>query len=494
MRLSKLFEGIEALNTAGSGDPEIRGLSTDSRNVREGDLFIALRGHAADGHDYIENAVNAGAAALAVERPVDTDIPVVVLVNTSTAEALLARRFYGDPSSRLVLTGITGTNGKTSTAFLLQSILDLSHGPAGIIGTVGFGSRGKLQAATHTTPSSVELNRILARFAGRGCRSAVMEVSSHAARQGRIAGMEFDVGIFTNITRDHLDYHLTLENYIEAKERFVRTLSGLERRKGEGVLVYNIDDDLVRAVGERFEGRKLSFGEGAKADYRCEGLRAGLEGTSFELRAPDFELDVSMKLPGRFGAWNAMAAAAAARAAGASPEHIKEGLERVELIPGRFQVVSKGAGPSVVVDYAHTPDALEKLLLFCRELEPSRLITVFGCGGDRDRGKRPMMGGISMRLSDMVYVTSDNPRTEDPDAIIKDVLEGMRGYDTPFEAVTDRGEAIRRAVGSAREGELVVLAGKGHEDYQVLAGETIHFSDSEEAEKALAALAANGQD
>jgi UDP-N-acetylmuramyl-tripeptide synthetase len=447
---------------------------------------VAVRGHEADGHDYVDHAVNAGAAALVVENPVEADVPVVVVDNSSAAEVSLARVFYGNPSSKVMLVGITGTNGKTSTAFILQSILQRSHGPTGIIGTVGIGTGGKLQAATNTTPSSSDLNRIIAGFIDEGCRAVVMEVSSHAAAQGRTGGLEFDTGIFTNISRDHMDYHGSLKNYIEAKETFVRTLNTPDRVKGPGMLIYNIDDVNVRRVGERFTGPKISFGTSEEASFRCEDLAADLSGTNFRIAASGFDLPVEMQLLGRFSALNALGAAAAAHAAGADREAIAAGLSSIDEIPGRFHLVRSGGGPTVIVDYAHTPDALEKLLLFCRELSPARLVTVFGAGGDRDRGKRPMMGKAAAELSDMVYVTTDNPRTEDPDEIIRDILEGMAGIDTPLEVISDRGEAIRMAIGSAADGDMVVLAGKGHEDYQVLAEGKIHFSDIEEAEKALA--------
>ena len=489
MRLDHLLEKMDVTSRPEWRDVEIKGISTDSRSMSEGDLFVAVRGHEADGHEYTGQAVNAGAAALVVENPVEADIPVVVVDNSSAAVASLARVFYCDPSSKILLIGVTGTNGKTSTAFILQSILQRSHYPVGIIGTVGFGACGDLQAATHTTPSLSELNRIMAGFVDRGCRAVVMEVSSHAAAQGRIDGLEFDIGVFTNISRDHMDYHGNLENYIEAKETFVRTLTGPGRSKGPGTLVYNIDDGHVSRIGERFTGSKIAFGTSDSAGFRYEDLVADLSGTRFRLVSSALDIPVELRLLGSFSALNALGAAAAAHAAGADREAIAGGLADMVEIPGRFHLVPSDGGPTVIVDYAHTPDALEKLLLFCRELSPARLVTVFGCGGDRDRGKRPMMGKAAAELSDMVYVTSDNPRTEEPDSIIRDILEGMSGSDTPFEVIPERGDAIRRSIGSAAEGDMVVLAGKGHEEYQVLASESIHFSDIEEAEKALAAEA-----
>lgn len=488
MRLSRLIEPLRGARRLNWRDVEIRELAVDSRAVRGGELFIALRGGQTDGHEYVPHALRAGAAALVVEKPVEADVPVVVVDSSSTTEALLARIFFGDPSSRLVLVGVTGTNGKTSTAFMLRSILDRSHGPAGIIGTIGFGSGDEWREATHTTPSATELSRILARFVERGCRSAVMEVSSHAAAQGRIAGLEFDAGVFTNVSRDHMDYHRTIEAYVEAKEIFVRSLAAAGRRKTPGTLAYNIDDPRVAEVGARYAGPAVSFGAAPGADVRPLGLEADLAGIRMTIAAPRWRTTVRMSLLGRFSAHNALGAAAAADAVGAPSEAIREGLEAVTAIPGRFQLIPARRGPTVIVDYAHTPDALEKLLSFCRELSRGRVIAVFGAGGDRDRGKRPMMGRAAADRSDLVIVTSDNPRSEDPGAIAGEILEGTAGSATPVEVVLDRAEAIRRAIAAAGPDDLVAIAGKGHEEYQVLADGKIPFSDAAEARRALAAL------
>lgn len=488
MKLSRLLEGLPSVERINWRDVEISGLAIDSRSVAAGDLFIAVGGHSADGHSFTPQAVAAGAAALVVEKPVEADVPVIVVESSSTAVALLARIFFSDPSANLVLCGITGTNGKTSTAFILRAILAQALGPAGIIGTVGYGAGDELRESAHTTPSAIELNAILALFVRQGCRGAVMEVSSHAAAQGRIGGLEFDVGVFTNVTRDHLDYHGSFEDYVAAKESFVTTLCAADRKKKPGTLVCNIDDPSVAAVGARFPGRVVYFGRAAGAQIRCLDLRADLTGTSLRIAGPGWEIPVSLALLGSFSAWNALAAAAAAWAVGIGPRDIRAGLEAVRAIPGRFQLVAAPGAPTVIVDYAHTPDALEKLLLFCRELGAGRLVTVFGCGGDRDRGKRPIMGRIAAELSDLVYVTSDNPRSEDPDAIIRDILVGTAGCGTPLEAVPDRREAIHRAVAAARPGDLVVIAGKGHEECQIHAEGITPFSDAREARSALAGM------
>lgn len=485
MRLSELIEKMRVERLLNFVDIEVTGISTDSRTLRDGELFIAVRGGSVDGHEYIEQAVTRGAAALVVDRQVSSTLPLIVVPDTATAAAYAAKIFFDDPAARIKLIGVTGTNGKTSTSFLLQSILIKTLGPTGIIGTIGFGSEDSLQAATHTTPATVDLYRIIADFRRRGCEAVVMEVSSHAADQGRIAGLEFDVGVFTNVTRDHLDYHDTMERYIAAKELFVKTLMLPERAKASGILVYNGDDETVARIAGRFNGKAVSFGFSDGAHVRAFDVEADMRGTRFTLSVEGERTTVMLPLLGSFSAYNALAAAAAAHVLGVSAADIKAGLESARMVPGRFQVVSSGKGPVVIVDYAHTPDALENLLMFCRELGPERIVTVFGCGGDRDRGKRPIMGRIACRLSDLVFVTSDNPRTEDPDAIIEEILGGMEGMDTTYRVVEDRREAIRGAVLWAGLNDMVVIAGKGHERVQIVGEKQIPFSDADEALEAL---------
>ncbi len=485
MKLSYLVEEVDIAKRLAFRDVDVTGIATDSRTLKAGDCFVAIKGHAADGHAFVEEAARKGASALVLEHAIEGAIPAIVVRDSSLAAALMAKRFFGDPASRLRLAGITGTNGKTSSAFLLRSIMNIAHGPCGIIGTIGYGDSDELAAARNTTPGAVDLYRVMDGFLKRGCRSAVMEVSSHAAEQGRIAGLEFDVGAFTNVTRDHLDYHVTVERYVEAKESFVRTLVESGRKKRPGTFVYNIDDPEVARVAKRFAGPSLSFGLSSSADVRAEGVKANLEGTRFDLVIGSGRGHIDLKLLGTISVYNALTAAACAHALGADAGRIKAGLENVAQVPGRFQVVSIGRGPAVVVDYAHTPDALERLLIFCRELGPRTIVTVFGCGGDRDKGKRPMMGGIAARLSNIVFITDDNPRTENPDLIVKEILEGVGASAVPIHVVRDRRSAIRAAIGAAREGDLVVIAGKGHENEQICRDGRVPFNDALEAEEAL---------
>jgi UDP-N-acetylmuramoyl-L-alanyl-D-glutamate--2,6-diaminopimelate ligase len=485
LKLSYLVEEIDIAKRLAFRDVDVTGIATDSRSLKAGDCFVAIKGHAADGHAFVEEAARRGASALVVEHAIEGAIPAIVVRDSSLAAALMAKRFFGDPASRLRLAGITGTNGKTSSAFLLRSIMNIAHGPCGIIGTIGYGDSDELASARNTTPGAVDLYRVMDGFLKRGCRSAVMEVSSHAAEQGRIAGLEFDVGAFTNVTRDHLDYHVTVERYVEAKESFVRTLVESGRKKRPGTFVYNIDDPEVARVAKRFAGPSLSFGLSSSSDVRAEGVKANLKGTRFDLVIGSGRERLDLKLLGTISVYNALTAAACAHALGVDAGRIKAGLENVAQVPGRFQVVSIGRGPAVVVDYAHTPDALEKLLIFCRELGPRTIVTVFGCGGDRDKGKRPMMGGIAARLSNIVFITDDNPRTENPDLIVKEILEGVGASAVPIHVVRDRRSAIRAAIGAAREGDLVVIAGKGHENEQICRDGRVPFNDALEAEEAL---------
>ncbi|OQX84268.1 MAG: UDP-N-acetylmuramoyl-L-alanyl-D-glutamate--2,6-diaminopimelate ligase [Candidatus Latescibacteria bacterium 4484_7] len=486
MMISRLIEQIEVKSLIAFKDMEVTGISTDSRSVKKGELFVALRGSEFDGHNFVDEAISRGAAALLVENEISSSVPAIVVEDTRVALAGVAKIFYGDPAKRLTLVGVTGTNGKTSTVFLLKSILERSTGSAGIIGTIGFGAGDEFSATTNTTPSLNDLYRILADFAGQGCKSVAMEVSSHSTVQKRIEGLEFDVGVFTNITRDHLDYHQTMENYIAAKELLAKSLVDPSRKKKPGVLVYNIDDSAVRSIADRFKGEKLSYGLSGEADFTAVDVEADINGTAFELKTNSGSIDIALRLLGTFSVYNALAAAAAAMVAGADLNDIKKGLEAVSGVPGRFQIIHSGpSAPVVVVDYAHTPDALERLLGFCKELGPERLITVFGAGGDRDRGKRPLMGRIAYELSDTVVITDDNPRTEDGDEIAREIVAGIPGTEKPVRIIRDRKEAVFQAIDESGAGDIVVIAGKGHEDYQIVGTKKYHFSDAEVAEEAL---------
>jgi UDP-N-acetylmuramoyl-L-alanyl-D-glutamate--2,6-diaminopimelate ligase len=383
---------------------------------------------------------------------------------------------------------VTGTNGKTSTAHLLRSICEVSSwGRLGVIGTVGHGVGSEFEKSVHTTPEPGTLHRLLAEMKAKGCSGVVVEVSSHAVKQQRVWGVDFEIGMLTNVTRDHLDYHPTFADYVGAKREFCYSLLSKERKKKEeGILAYSIDNEHAREIGDGFAGRKLTTSTEEPADVSATEIRATLQGTQFLLNVKgEKPLEVNLKLLGSFSVSNAILAAAGARIIGIDTDGIKAGLEAVKRVPGRFEAIGGGSRPLVVVDYSHTPDSLERTLLFCRGLDPKRLYVVFGCGGDRDRGKRPLMGEIAQRIAHVCYVTSDNPRTEDPAKIVADILSGMDSRRGGLVVEMDRRRAIREAIHSARAGDMVAICGKGHEDYQVVGTTRFHFDDREEADKAL---------
>jgi UDP-N-acetylmuramoyl-L-alanyl-D-glutamate--2,6-diaminopimelate ligase len=487
--LGELVDAAGALVTArpagSDGSLVITSITSDSRAVKAGSLFFAVRGTKVDGHRFVRDAIERGAAAVVVESGgAPAGIPSVVVESSSRALALMASRFHGDPARSLRLFGVTGTNGKTSTTHLARAIL-AQHGiKTGLIGTLGHGVDA-LVKDPHTTPDAVTLHALFARMRDEGCVGVVMEVSSHAVRQHRVWGLDFEVGILTNVTHDHLDYHSSMEDYKAAKAEFCYSLAGAGRHRPDGTLVYWMDDDNAREIGSRFTGRRIAVGSSQDADWRVRNVVVSLDGTKFTLELPKGErADVAMLLRGAFVPSNASVAAAGAMAMGASLESVRRGLESVDRVPGRFEALGGGGRPVVVIDYAHTPDGFERVLGTCRSLRPKRVITVFGCGGDRDRAKRPVMGGIAQRMSDRVYLTTDNPRTERVEKIIEDIRAGMDAQNVRVEL--DRESAIRAAIAESRAGELVALLGKGHEDYQIMGAVKVPFSDRRVAEEGLA--------
>jgi UDP-N-acetylmuramoyl-L-alanyl-D-glutamate--2,6-diaminopimelate ligase len=464
----------------------IGGIAVDSRRVGGGELFVAVRGTATDGHQFVRDAVDRGAAAVMVERGAPPPgVPSVVVEDSAKALALAASRFYGDPERDLRLCGVTGTNGKTSTTHLVRSILAQMKWKTGLIGTLGHGVDA-LVRDPHTTPDAVTLHGWFRRMKNEGCVGVVMEVSSHAVRQHRTWGLDFEVGILTNITHDHLDYHSDMNDYRAAKAEFCASLAAAGRHKPDGTLVYWTDDTNARAVGGAFRGRSVAVGTSPGSDWRVHDVDVSLAGTRFTLAAPGGErIGVAMKLLGGFVPANAAVAAAGAVALGAGAGEVRAGLESIERVPGRFEALGGGDRPVVVIDYAHTPDGFERVLDTCRSLQPKRLVVVFGCGGDRDRSKRPLMGGIATRVADRCYLTTDNPRGERVEDIVDDIRRGVeRTRDVVLEL--DRARAIRAAIAECRPGDLVALLGKGHEDYQIVGSEKLPFSDRREAEEGLA--------
>jgi UDP-N-acetylmuramoyl-L-alanyl-D-glutamate--2,6-diaminopimelate ligase len=458
--------------------PEVSGIGTDSRTIGRGSLYVAVRGSQADGHKFIPDVVARGAAAIVVESRQPSPVPQLVVRDGRLAALALARAWYGDPAAEMHLIGITGTNGKTTTTALVRHLFNAA-GTAGSIGTLGaFDGQGDAvpsTAGTLTTPGPVDLQATFAALRDRGCTTVAMETSSHSLDQGRLDGLTFAAGIFTNLTRDHLDYHGTMEAYLAAKLKLAALL-GLS-----GVAVVNTDDSAWAALPRG--DRRVTFGLAADADVRASNLELGAAGSRFLLDGRFGRAEVSLPLLGDFNVANALAAAAAALALGHPVNEVAARLTAAPQVPGRMELISDRPC-AVLRDYAHTPDALERALRTLRPLTPGRVIVVFGCGGDRDRGKRPIMGQLAAELADLPVVTSDNPRTEDPDAIIDDVERGMGAV--PRIRIADRRLAIAAALAEARAGDTLLLAGKGHETYQVIGTEKQPF---DEREIVLAALA-----
>ena len=481
--LAQLLSG--AGNSTITGDPktEIRSIVTDSRDATPGALFVCLRGARDDGHAHVAEAAAAGAAAVLAEHDVEAMVPVVRVPDALAALSPIAAALYDHPSRSLRVVGVTGTNGKTTTTYLIEAIAAAAGTPFGVVGTLGARLTGSFEEPVeHTTPFAHELQRLLARFRDEGARGAVLEVSSHALALHRVDDVAFDVAAFTNLTQDHLDFHASLDDYRAAKAKLF-ALAQDGRGKGPGVGVLNRDDASSAIVGASIR-RKLTYGvRDAGAQLFASDIRSDARGTTFRVPAVR-PAPFHIRLPGPYNVENAMAAIASAVALDIDVEAIAEGLDAVREVPGRLMPVESD-GVHVYVDYAHTPDGLRKVLEAARTLTSGRVICVFGCGGDRDAGKRPLMGAVARELSDLAIVTSDNPRFEDPDRIIAGILEGMRGPGRPFEVEADREAAIERAIAHAHQGDIVILAGKGHEEYQLVRGERRPFSDAAVARAAI---------
>jgi UDP-N-acetylmuramoyl-L-alanyl-D-glutamate--2,6-diaminopimelate ligase len=433
----------------GAPEVEISGLAYASQSVTAGALFFCVPGFRSDGHDFAPDAVNRGAAALVTERRLDLGVPELVVDDVRAAMGPAAARFYGDPTAELDVVGITGTNGKTTTAFLVRHLLEAGGRQTGLLGTVKRVVGGLEEQVERTTPEAIDLHQTFRQMLDGGDSAAAMEVSSHALELGRVAGIRFACRVFTNLTQDHLDFHGTMEAYFAAKRRLFEE---------PGLAVVNVDDEYGRRLAAELDD-VVTFGIEHEADYRARDIEFDVMGSRFVVDAPDGELRIESPLPGIFNVQNVLGAIAAVRSLGV--ERIS--LEGFGRVPGRFEAVDEGQDFGVLVDYAHTPDSLENVLRAARELTGERLHVVFGAGGDRDRGKRPLMGDAARRLADRVLVTSDNPRSEQPEAIIDEVMEGA-GADAGREV--DRRRAIARAIGEAAPGDVVVIAGKGHEQGQ----------------------------
>jgi len=493
MLLSELFRAL------GSDAPEpsieVTGVVCDTRKVSPGKVFVAIRGYKQDGHDFAGKAVAAGASAIVCERPLDVPVPTLVVGDGRKALARLADAFHGRPSERVRVLGVTGTKGKTTTTFLLRSIVRASGREAGLLGTIAYEAFGVSRASDNTTPEPAEIQGFLASLDRPDAGFAVMEVSSHALVQERVTGVRFAAAAFTNLSGEHLDYHKTMEAYRDAKGLLFEGLDA------GATAVLNAGQPAAALYAARTKARVLTFGiadddvhgaafdaSGRPIDILARDIRLDPHGTRFTLRilAEERERPVALALVGRHNVENALAAVGLAVAAGIDGATIVRGLESLALVPGRLEPVDLGQPFRVLVDYAHTDDALEKVLSSVRAVSSGRIVCLFGCGGDRDRTKRPRMGRVAERLADQVVVTSDNPRSERPEAIIAEITAGL---DAPERAhvVPDRRAAIFKAIALARPGDIVLIAGKGHETYQILGAETVHFDDREVAREALVA-------
>src|SRR5450432_1200001 len=485
MQLKILAESIPVREIVGSLDREVDGIFYDSRRVQKNGLYVAVRGAHFDGHKFTEQAIERGASAIVVERPEShSRATSLVVADSRLALADLAFTFFRKPALRLKMAGVTGTNGKTTTTFLLKHICEAAGLRSGLIGTVRYEIGERVLPATRTTPESLDLQELLAQIAGVGCKAAIMEVSSHALAQERTRSLEWDVAVFTNLTQDHLDFHQTMENYFEAKAQLFAGLRDQPNKK-QATSVINLDDrygaQLVRRLGP--DAPVVTYGLSARADFRASNYRTEFGGTSFQLDATGKSYLVRVPLIGRFNVSNATAALAAATSLGVNLRDAVLSLGKAPQVPGRLEAVPAKRQFQAFVDYAHTPDALLNVLKTLRELAPNRLILVFGAGGDRDRQKRPLMGRVADQNADCSIITSDNPRKEDPLAIIEDVKKGFRSGN--FEIVPDRAEAIARAIALAQPRDVVLIAGKGHETYQEFADHTIPFDDLQVARRAL---------
>lgn len=474
LALADALRRSDLLASAPPLDLSLTGVTDDSRKVVAGGLYLAIRGTQADGHDFAASAVERGAAALVVERPLGLGVPELVVRDGRLAAVAVARAWYDDPAAGMTLVAVTGTNGKTTTSNIVRHLLN-GNGDAGVIGTIGaFDGAGRpvpSTAGSLTTPGPVDLQATFATLRDRGVRSVAMETSSHALDQGRLEGLTFGAGIFTNLTREHLDYHRTMEHYFASKAKLVGLL-GLT-----GTAVTNADDPAWNDLPMLPPTRRVSFGVSPEAGLRADGVATEAGGTSFTLRSRWGSAEVRIPLIGDFNLSNALGAAGAALALGRPLAEVVERLRTAPQVPGRMDVLV-GAPFVVLRDYMHTPDAYERVLATLRPLTRGRLVVLFGCGGDRDRGKRPEMGRIAAERSDLVILTTDNPRTEDPDRIIDDILAGIPGGGAgKVVRILDREEAIHAAVALLQEGDTLLLAGKGHETYQIYGKEKVPFDE-----------------
>ena len=483
MKLKKLLEGLDVKIDPRLSDVDITCISTNSKDVKKGSLFIAINGFKFDGHKFLNEAFKNGAKAALVEKR--KGVPsgkgsLIQVRDTREALSIAAKNFYRWPSEKLKVIGVTGTNGKTTTSLLIKSIFSKSRIPCGVIGTIDY-ETGKRRIPAHiTTPDALGINALLDKMLKNKLKAVAMEVSSHALDQKRVEGIFFDAAVFTNLTHEHLDYHGNLERYFRSKRKIFSSL------KKNGVAIINADDKNVRRVKKTINGKCITYGLNSPADINAKVKKAGLDGSSFLVRVDKKDaFSVNTKLIGTHNISNILAAIATGVSQGISLRAIKEGVEKLDSVKGRLEAVEVGQGFKVFIDYAHTHNALENVLKFLSEIKKGNIITVFGCGGDRDKKKRPLMGRVAEAFSKFVIITSDNPRNEDPKKIARDIEKGMNKANTNYSIVLNRKKAIEKALKKAKRGDIVLIAGKGHEKVQIARGRKIPFNDRKVAEELL---------
>ncbi|MFW5998591.1 MAG: UDP-N-acetylmuramoyl-L-alanyl-D-glutamate--2,6-diaminopimelate ligase [Bacillota bacterium] len=483
MNLKEIIQVIDPEQIYGNTDIEIADIVYDSRKASDNSLFICIEGFENDGHDYINNAVNNGTVAVLIEKDLNeyrNDITYVKVNDSRKKMSKMAALFYGYPLRKLQLIGITGTNGKTTTSYLIKSIIENAGFKTGLIGTINIIIGEERLPATRTTPESLDLYKYFSRMVKKGVTHVVMEVSSHALELERVKGMDFTIAVFTNISQDHLDFHNSLEAYLKAKSKLFQQV----KENGYGII--NIDDDKSDYIIKNTRGNVLTYSIENKSDIQARKIKLDIKGVHFKT---DYIKNINIKLTGRFNVYNALAGITTGKALGLSKDNIKTGLEEMEGVPGRFELIDENQNFGVIVDYAHTPDGMENVLQTAREITNNNIIIVFGCGGDRDKGKRPLMGKIGIKYGDYCILTSDNPRSEDPIDILKQIEAGINSQNKDlYEVIPDRKKAIFRAIEIAQKDDFVIIIGKGHETYQIFKNKTIHFDDREVAREAISCL------
>ena len=488
--LKDIISTLDVQQVQGDQNVSIQDITADSRAVKLNSLFIALDGATVDGHNYIDKAVAAGAVAVIVSKPVTVpdDVCVITVSDTRQAMMVCVPYFFDYPANRMRMVGVTGTNGKTTTTHMIRHILKAQGHKVGVIGTVHIMIGDTSYPIHNTTPDVVDLQHILHQMVQENVEYCVMEVSSHALALGRVSGVEFDTAVFTNLTQDHLDFHKTFENYLAAKCKLFEQVSASDQVKDNKGAVINIDDSYGHRVMEKTTAPTITYSTLGKGTLNASDVHMSTKNSQYTVNYKGESYPVSMNTTGLFNVYNTLAAIGACLQEGISMEAIDTALKTFSSVPGRFELIEEGQDFAVVVDYAHTPDGLQNILETAKAIKENRIIIVFGCGGDRDATKRPIMGRIAAEYGDKIYVTSDNPRTEDPVQIVKDVEVGVKEAlrdGTSYEVIVNRREAINHAIHDAKAGDIVIIAGKGHENYQILKNETIHFDDREEARKAL---------